>query len=49
MKMLKKIKTDMWINVFMMLLIGILFIVRPQDSLEVTAICEQHKAGFVML
>ena len=27
----------MWINVFMMLLIGILFIVRPQDSLEVTA------------
>ncbi len=37
MKMLKKIKTDMWINVFMMLLIGILFIVRPQDSLEVTA------------
>lgn len=34
MKMLKKIKTDMWINVFMMLLIGILFIVRPQDSLE---------------
>ena len=38
MKMLKKIKTDMWINVFMMLLIGILFIVRPQDSLEVTAI-----------
>ena len=38
MKMLKKIKTDMWINVFMMLLIGILFIVRPQDSLEITAI-----------
>ena len=38
MKMLKKIKTDMWINGFMMLLIGILFIVRPQDSLEVTAI-----------
>ena len=38
MKMLKKIKTDMWINVFMMLLIGILFIVRPQDSLEVTTI-----------
>ena len=36
--MLKKIKTDMWINVFMMLLIGILFIVRPQDSLEVTAL-----------
>ena len=27
----------MWINVFMMLLIGILFIVRLQDSLEVTA------------
>lgn len=38
MKMLKKIKTDMWINIFIMLLIGILFIVRPQDSLEVTAI-----------
>ena len=38
MKMLKKIKTDMWINVFMMLLIGILFIVRPQDSLVITAI-----------
>ena len=38
MKMLKKIKTDMWIKVFMMFLIGILFIVRPQDSLEVTAI-----------
>ena len=38
MKMLKKIKTDMWINVFMMLLIGILFVVRPQGSLEVTAI-----------
>lgn len=38
MKMLKKIKTGMWINVFMMLLIGILFIVHPQDSLEVTAI-----------
>lgn len=35
MKMIKKIKMDMWINVFMMLLIGILFIVRPQDSLEV--------------
>ena len=33
----KKIKMDMWINVFMMLLIGILFIVRPQDSLEVAA------------
>ena len=45
MKMLKKIKTDMWINVFMMLLIGILFIVRPQDSLEVTAII----AGAVIL
>ena len=38
MKMLKKIKTDMWINVFMMLLIGILFIVRPQDSLVISAI-----------
>lgn len=38
MKILKKIKTDMWINVFMMFLIGVLFIVRPQDSLEVTAI-----------
>ena len=38
MKMFKKIKTDMWINIFMILLIGILFIVRPQDSLEVTAI-----------
>lgn len=37
MRMLKKIKTDMWINVFMMFLIGILFIVRPQDSLEVAA------------
>ena len=37
MKMIKKIKMDMWINVFMMLLIGILFIVRPQDSLEVAA------------
>ena len=38
MKILKKIKTDMWINVFMMLFIGALFIVRPQASLEVTAI-----------
>ena len=37
MKMIKKIKMDMWINVFMMLLIGILFVVRPQDSLEVAA------------
>ena len=37
MKMIKKIKMDMWINVFMMLLIGILFIVRPQDSLEVAS------------
>ena len=37
MKMIKKIKMDMWINAFMMLLIGILFIVRPQDSLEVAA------------
>ena len=35
----------MWINVFMMLLIGILFIVRPQNSLEVTAII----AGVVIL
>ena len=33
MKMIKKIKMDMWINVFMLLLIGIVFIVRPQDSL----------------
>ncbi len=38
MKMLKKIKTDMWINVFLMLAIGILFIIRPQDSLKLTAI-----------
>ena len=38
MKMLKKIKTDMWISVVMMFLIGILFVVRPQDSLEITAI-----------
>ena len=38
MKMLKKIKTDMWISVLMMFLIGILFVVRPQDSLEITAI-----------
>lgn len=38
MKILKKIKTDMWINVFMMFFIGVLFIVRPQASLEVTAI-----------
>lgn len=37
MKMIKKIKMDMWINVFVMLLIGILFVVRPQDSLEVAA------------
>ena len=34
MKMLKKIKTDMWISVVMMFLIGVLFIVRPQDSLD---------------
>ena len=38
MKMLKKIKTDMWISVVMMFLIGVLFVVRPQDSLEITAI-----------
>lgn len=29
MKMLKKIKTDMWISVVMMFLIGVLFVVRP--------------------
>ena len=34
MKVLKKIETDMWINVIMMFLIGVLFIVRPQNSLE---------------
>ena len=33
MKVLKKIETDMWINVIMMFLIGVLFIVRPQNSL----------------
>ena len=45
MKMIKKIKMDMWINVFMLLLIGIVFIVRPQDSLEVAAMI----AGAVIL
>lgn len=45
MKMIKKIKMDMWINVFMLLLIGIVFIVRPQDSLEVAAMI----AGEVIL
>ncbi len=38
MKMLKKIKIDMWLNVFLMLAIGILFIIRPQDSLKLTVI-----------
>lgn len=38
MKVLKKIETDMWINVIMMFLIGVLFIVRPQNSLESVAI-----------
>lgn len=37
MKVLKKIETDMWINVIMMFLIGV-FIVRPQNSLESVAI-----------
>lgn len=45
MKMIKKIKMDMWINVFMLLLIGIVFVVRPQDSLEVAAMI----AGAVIL
>lgn len=45
MKMIRKIKMDMWINVFMLLLIGIVFIVRPQDSLEVAAMI----AGAVIL
>lgn len=38
MKVLKKIEADMWINVIMMFLIGVLFIVRPQNSLESVAI-----------
>ena len=38
MKVLKKIETDMWINVILMFLIGVLFIVRPQNSLESVAI-----------
>lgn len=45
MKMIRKIKMDMWINVFMLLLIGIVFIVRPQDSLEVASMI----AGAVIL
>ena len=38
MKILKKIKIDMWINAIMTLIIGILFIARPQGAMEVTAI-----------
>lgn len=39
MKILKKIKIDMWINAIMTLIIGILFIARPQGAMEVTADC----------
>ena len=45
MKILKKIKIDMWINAIMTLIIGILFIARPQGAMEVTAIV----AGAVFL
>ena len=38
MKILKTIKIDMWINAIMTLIIGILFIARPQGAMEVTAI-----------
>ena len=33
MKILKKIKIDMWINAIMTLIIGILFIARPQGAM----------------
>ena len=36
MKMLKKIKTDMWINVFMMLLIGIMTDISSLQDVSVT-------------
>ena len=44
MKMLKKIKTDMWISVVMMFLIGVLFVAimkRHEDALR--GVFEQHK------
>ena len=38
MKTLKKIKLDMWTNAIMTVLIGVLFIIKPHDSLKVIAI-----------
>ena len=45
MKTLKKIKLDMWINAIMTVLIGVLFIIKPHDSLKVIAII----AGILIL
>ena len=38
MKILKKIKLDMWINTIMMVLIGVLFLMNAHDSLKVISI-----------
>lgn len=45
MKALKKIKTDLWINAIVTVLIGILFIITPHDSLKVIAVI----AGILIL
>ena len=45
MKTLKKIKLDMWTNAIMTVLIGVLFIIKPHDSLKVIAII----AGILIL
>ena len=38
MKILKKIKLDMWINTIMMVLIGVLFLMNAHDSLKIIPI-----------
>lgn len=38
MKVLKKIKMDMWINVCITILLGLLFVIKPQGSLRMTAV-----------
>ena len=39
MKVLKKIETDMWINVIMMFLIGVLFIVNVINLTRIQILC----------
>lgn len=45
MKELKKIKLNMWINAILTVFIGVLFIVKPHDSLKVIAVL----AGILIL